>query len=418
MTTLPDWFLREPASAPGTPVLEVAALWGDWLLDVRHLPLDGTLAIGGLGLPGPLDHALIEQGEVLVPHGCAAQALMAGAWGPWSGGELVGGDRVVIRTAAFSWLIRQVPPGTRLPVAHQSRREPGLLAALAVNGFMAAMIWVLAITSPPPPEITVEELGDHFSEVMLRQPEPEPEEVVAVPKSEPEEQVEGAAAKRKSGKRGSRDGDLKRALEQRRSDRQIADGAGFMDAINRDFGEMFSATGLGGGVVDALGRTKGPRGKQFGTGLAWDGDGPGGGGTAEGMPGGTGTKGRGGDGSSLSGGEPTGQKRSGNLAKGGQVIQVGNMDAALIDQVVKQHLNQYRYCYQRELQRNHQLSGKVTLKWIIASDGSVSSANVKRETIGNSAVTRCMLNVARRMRFPAPKGGIVIVSYPFLFSPG
>ena len=89
----------------------------------------------------------------------------------------------------------------------------------------------------------------------------------------------------------------------------------------------------------------------------------------------------------------------------------------LIDQVVKQHLSQYRYCYQRELQKDHTLGGKVTLKWIIASDGTVSSASVKRTTVGNSAVTSCMLNVARRMQFPSPKGGIVIVSYPFLFSP-
>jgi outer membrane biosynthesis protein TonB len=330
----------------------------------------------------------------------------------------VSGDRVVVRTAGFCWLIRQVPPGTRLPAAHESKREPVLLAARAVNGFLAVMIWVLAVTAPLPPEITMEEIGDQFVEVMLREAEPEPKKVVAVPTHEPEEKTEGAAAKRKSGKRGTQDGRLSRALEQRRSDRQIAEGAGFMGALNSDLGEMFSATGLGGGVVEALGRSTGPSGRQFGTGLGWDGDGPGGGGVAEGMPGGTGTKGHGGDRSSLSGGEPTGKKRTGNLAKGGQVIQIGNMDAALIDQVVKQHLNQYRYCYQRELQKDYGLSGKVTLKWIIASDGSVSSANVKRETIENSAVTRCMVNVARRMQFPQPKGGIVIVSYPFLFSPG
>jgi hypothetical protein len=299
-----------------------------------------------------------------------------------------------------------------------SKREPGLLAALAVNGFLAVMIWVLAVTAPPPPQVTVEELSDHFAEVLLREPEPEPKKVVAVPNNESVEKTAGAAAKRKAGKRGTRDGNLKRALEQRRSDRQVADGAGFMSAMNSEFGEMFSATGLGGGVMDGLGRSTGPKGKQFGTGLGWDGDGPGGGGVAEGLSGGTGTKGHGGDGSSLAGGEPTGKKREGKLAKGGQVIQIGNMDAALIDQVVKQHLNQYRYCYQRELQKDYSLGGKVTLKWIIASDGSVSSANVKRETIKNSAVTSCMLNVARRMQFSQPKGGIVIVSYPFLFSPG
>lgn len=420
MTTLPDWFLRDPAPAPGVPLLEIAALWGDWLLDVRHLPLDGTLQIGDGGLPGPLDGVLIDAGELCVPHGCTAQVQVGDGWGPWTGGPLEAGARIVVRTAAFSWLVRVVPPGTLLPGAHAPKRELGLLAAVGVNGCLALLLWVFAITAPPPPQVTVEELSDQFAEVMLQQP-PEEKRVVAVNKPiAPEERHEGQRAEGLEGHRGTTDGRLKRALEQRRSDRQVADGAGFMDALASagEFGEMFSATGLGGGVVDALGRSSGPKGQQFGTGLGWRGQGPGGGGAVAGLPGGTGTRGRGGDGSSLVGGGPSGPKETGSIATGDDVIRIGGMDRALIDQVVKQHLQQFRYCYQRELQKDPSLGGKITVKWIISSDGSVSSASVKHDGIGNAAVSRCMTNVTRRMTFPQPKGGIVIVSYPFLFAPG
>jgi hypothetical protein len=420
MTALPDWFLRDPAPAKGAPILEVAALWGDWLLDVRHLALNGSLAIGDGGLPGPFDDMLLDQGELVLPRGCSASYFSAGTWQPWTGSELCQGERYVVRTAGFGWLIRIVPPGTLLPVARTEKREWGLLAALGVNAFLAMLLWIFAITSPPPPETTVEALRDHFVEVLLRQPEPEKQVIQVTKPKEPKETVEGAMAKRREGKRGRQDGRLKQAMEQRRNDRQVAEDAGFLGFLNETgaLSDVLSATGLPQGLIDAPGRSRRVKGVTFGTGMGWNSDGPGGGGAVEGAPGGTGTKGRGGDGSSLVGGGPTGTKLPGNIDKGGRVIRVGGMDAALIDEVVKQHLNQFRYCYQRQLQRNPSLGGKVTLKWIIASDGSVSSASVKRDTMGNAAVSSCMTKVARRMVFPHPKGGIVIVSYPFLFSPG
>ena len=82
-------------------------------------------------------------------------------------------------------------------------------------------------------------------------------------------------------------------------------------------------------------------------------------------------------------------------------------------------MNQIRYCYQRELTKNPSLGGKVVIKFIIAKDNLVSTASVKTSTMGNSGVEQCIVGRFMRMQFPKPKGGgIVIVSYPFLFSPG
>ena len=46
-------------------------------------------------------------------------------------------------------------------------------------------------------------------------------------------------------------------------------------------------------------------------------------------------------------------------------------------------------------------------------------AGVKTSDIGSSSVDKCVVNRFYSMQFPKPKGGgIVIVSYPFIFSPG
>jgi hypothetical protein len=82
-------------------------------------------------------------------------------------------------------------------------------------------------------------------------------------------------------------------------------------------------------------------------------------------------------------------------------------------------MNQIRYCYQRELTKNPALGGKIVIKFTIAKDGTVSQASTKSTTMSNSAVENCIVGRFMRMQFPEPKGGgIVIVSYPFLFSPG
>ena len=82
-------------------------------------------------------------------------------------------------------------------------------------------------------------------------------------------------------------------------------------------------------------------------------------------------------------------------------------------------MNQIRYCYQRELTKNPALGGKIVVKFVIAKDGSVSSASTKATTMNNKAVENCINGRFMRFKFPEPKGGgIVIVSYPFIFSPG
>jgi biopolymer transport protein ExbD len=99
-------------------------------------------------------------------------------------------------------------------------------------------------------------------------------------------------------------------------------------------------------------------------------------------------------------------------------IILGAIDKDDIEEVIRAHLPQIRYCYQRELTKQPDLAGKVTVKFVIGKSGTVSSASTKATTLNNEAVESCVTSRFMRMQFPAPVGGgIVIVSYPFLFKP-
>jgi len=94
----------------------------------------------------------------------------------------------------------------------------------------------------------------------------------------------------------------------------------------------------------------------------------------------------------------------------------GALDKGLIDAVIKRHLNQIRYCYQRRLVKQPGLAGELKIHFVIAKDGSVSTARVKESTLNDSAVENCIIGRFMRMRFPEPEGGgIVKVTYPFEF---
>ncbi len=148
-------------------MLEFAALWGDWLMDVRHLPAQGVVRIGEGGLPGPLEDLLFEDGELLLPHGTEGRVLEDGVWRPFQGGPLHQSGRYWVTSGGFSWLVRWVPPGTRLPAAREVRRETGLLMSLGMSGFLAALLWIVAVTAPPSPQVTLEEIRDQFAKVTL-----------------------------------------------------------------------------------------------------------------------------------------------------------------------------------------------------------------------------------------------------------
>ena len=91
-------------------------------------------------------------------------------------------------------------------------------------------------------------------------------------------------------------------------------------------------------------------------------------------------------------------------------------DREAVRRVIRQNKGAIKWCYQQELQRNPNLAGKIVLAFVITANGSVAKENVKANTMPTNAVGECIARKSRRWRFPEPPdGGIVRVSYPFLF---
>jgi hypothetical protein len=73
------------------------------------------------------------------------------------------------------------------------------------------------------------------------------------------------------------------------------------------------------------------------------------------------------------------------------------------------------YCYEKGLQVQSGLSGRVGINWVINGGGNVSVASVGSSSLKNAQVEGCIVNHLRTWKFPHPVGGVnVKVSYPFV----
>lgn len=119
-----------------------------------------------------------------------------------------------------------------------------------------------------------------------------------------------------------------------------------------------------------------------------------------------------------------GAGRVGKGAVGGMVTRAsarsikssGSIDREAVAKTVNSHLQEVRACYERALLKDPSLAGKVVLEWTISTSGTVTTAKTKTSTLRNSSVESCILSSLKTWKFPAAKGGQVIVSYPFMFN--
>src|SRR5690606_27549805 len=97
-----------------------------------------------------------------------------------------------------------------------------------------------------------------------------------------------------------------------------------------------------------------------------------------------------------------------------QVSGHGGLEREVVRRVVRRNEAQVRHCYERSLQGDPELAGRVELKFLISPSGAVQSTAILRSEVGRE-VGECIASAVRRMSFPAPEGGIVAVSYSWTF---
>lgn len=95
----------------------------------------------------------------------------------------------------------------------------------------------------------------------------------------------------------------------------------------------------------------------------------------------------------------------------------GHLPAEVIQRIVRQNDGRFRFCFQRALQSNPTLEGRVTVKFLISRDGSVGYASDGGSDIPDAGVRQCVVSSFTNLSFPAPDSGVVTVVYPIAFSP-
>jgi TonB family protein len=454
--------LQDPLPPEAQPtatekVLQVALFWGDQMMGVEHYRDGVTVKVGEgkvndfhlfapeLGKSFPLAVSRGDKLELRVPAGTGViltqhgnvrskESLRAAGQLTVDGQQevLTLGlhDRAEVAFGNVAFVVRHVRPSP-LVIAKESRERDYTffkitsVCLLGFGAFIAAMF-----LSPRSEQRSMDdELASQAAVAkFLVTKKPEPPKPQKLSGAE-----EGAKAEKEEGKFGKEEAKQAEAApskpgaptvqkDKKEIDRKKVASAGLLGALkgkNGAVSDVFGPGGLGSGINNALGGVKGgaAMGDARGVGgLGSRGTGPGGGGNAIGL-GGLGTqgtgRGTGGGGIDLGG-------RGKDITKiiPGKTTVVGGLDKDVIQKVIRRHQNEIKYCYESELNRKPDLAGKVAVAFTIDPTGSVSEASVTETTLGSSAAEQCMLSRIRRWKFPEPKGGgVVAVTYPWLFSP-
>lgn len=101
------------------------------------------------------------------------------------------------------------------------------------------------------------------------------------------------------------------------------------------------------------------------------------------------------------------------LGAGGSAS-ASSIDKDQIRQVVRRHMNEIRFCYEKALAAQPTMEGRVTVQFTIDTDGSVSQSSVQSSTLKHPPTETCITDAVKLWQFPKPVGGIVKVAYPFV----
>jgi hypothetical protein len=354
-----------------------------------------------------------------------------------SRGKITVGDMTIL----FQFVTPPPPqPRPQLPASVRGSLTSDVdwfFTTIAVVSFLLHLLLVIYLRNvdwPRKPDI--EEIPDRFVKMIVKPVEkpPEPkaekkdekkEEEKKVEKKKPSEEAKKAAPVQK--KEMTAEEKAKAAEEKARAEAERrarlaeqvkstgllkllgakADGGGSLadvlgkGDVDRDQEKAFQGVG-GIGVASANDQLRGIKTGGSGSGRVATVGGLRGGGAIEG---------------GTTGGAATEKKVSGIVKSEAPAVD-GSLDPGLVSKEVKARIGAIKACYERALKRNPNLSGKVVIHWTITAAGTVSGVDIEQDTLGDAEVASCMKSLVARWRFPAPAGGSVDVSFPFVFQAG
>jgi hypothetical protein len=96
----------------------------------------------------------------------------------------------------------------------------------------------------------------------------------------------------------------------------------------------------------------------------------------------------------------------------GAVTVEGALPPEVIQRIVRQQMGRFRLCYDSALREQPDLSGTVSVAFVIDAQGAVGNVTPKGPSPSNAAFTSCMARSFSGMSFPAPEKGVVHVTCP------
>ena len=112
-----------------------------------------------------------------------------------------------------------------------------------------------------------------------------------------------------------------------------------------------------------------------------------------------------------------GRADAGSSVRAGAVSVNGRLPTEVVQRVVRQNFGRFRLCYVGGLGANPGLQGRVTVKFVIDRDGTVTSTADGGSDLPDQGVVKCVVRAFGAVTFPPPEAGIVTVVYPLFFTP-
>jgi outer membrane biosynthesis protein TonB len=293
-----------------------------------------------------------------------------------------------------------------------------LVAVVAASFIMhfGFVIYLRNIDWPRKPDI--EEIPDRFVQMIVPKKIEEPKPVVAQEEKKDEKKEakkdKGDAAKKAPPKPRDPAAEARAAAERRA---RLAADVQKMGVL-----KILGAKGENGSVADLVkgGDVSGDADKVFaqvgGVGVATTG-----GGVRSKGAGGTGSL-RGGGSLRASGpgevgtGEKGGERAVKGIVKDSAPTDVdGSLDPSVIVREIRGRIRAVTTCYEQGLKRNPNIGGKLQLRFEVSTVGKVTSAEIENDSMHDEEVASCIKSRVMTWRFPAPAGGRVQFSYPFIF---
>ncbi|MCP4499454.1 MAG: FHA domain-containing protein [Deltaproteobacteria bacterium] len=434
-----DLELPVEEQAPNRGLVEVSLRWGGSVMSMQRLAEQGSLTIGedpscAFQVTDPCIPSRIFP-LVTLQDGAATLHLAAGMKTFIDGEEVHAdtgltvvlelGQQAIVEVGAIEFVVQYAMRNKSIQLGLLQAIDFFYTKVLAMVLMLQAMFIVAMVVTPHFGSGGNDDLEANMNEMLLsvmteedvkKKPEKAAEKKDAPKKNQG---LFGAKDKPKKTAARSIDGAVNVDKDKREEDRKKVSDALAMLGLGPEaaFSNQLGPGGLGAGINSALGGlSKTGIGSTGGNGgLGSRGVGPGGGGNSLSI-----------GGLSAGNGKCTGPNCSGvSFDKGskrsikvrpGTVIHKGSLSRAEIQRVVGRYLSKIKHCYEKELNKNPNLSGKIVGSWTIGGAGSVVAARASQNTMNNKTIGSCIVKNIKRMRFPRPKGGgSVFVTYPFVF---